>query len=455
MYHSLIDGWEEWALLNPDNIDVFLSYSSRRRAAAEHFARTLEAYGYDVWFDYKLIEGADFAFQLDERLRSAKVTLVMWCSLSVESHWVHEEADLATTLGRLLPVLMEPCDLKLGTRRLQYEDLKSWDGAPDSAALNEVLDALTRKTGKAPVIDHEKLVKVEADWIRAKRLTFGQYEVLPQQPQSRQTASTPVSVLEKQAPHRGAVGTVARSLIHPGKLTIGVFPYPPLTCGDDPHAMSGPWPMMAQAVAEHLGLEPEYRLTSFADLLENAYSSVDVVMSVFDTPRRRAYFDFSRPINRVALMGICREDLTDVSEDGLRAGNYRVLVQKGEVGWEFMSDEAPQAVAKKRMTSVDSIDGAEVLSLLRTGRYDLALMDGVSCLNFLSDPAHSGGLRLAFEMPLNMFESGIAVRKTSGLDLSQMNPVIHEIRNRPAYLEVESMALRGFERVLKRTGLRS
>jgi len=101
-------------------IDSFLSYSSRRRPAAEHMANILEARGYNVWFDYKLIEGRDFAFQLDDRLRAARLALVLWCSMQVESRWVHEEADLAETLGKLLPVKMESCELKLGTRRLQH-----------------------------------------------------------------------------------------------------------------------------------------------------------------------------------------------------------------------------------------------------------------------------------------------------------------------------------------------
>lgn len=440
-----------------DNMDVFLSYSSRRRPAAAHFARVLEAYGYDVWFDYKLIEGADFAFQLDERLRTASATVVLWCDLSVASEWVHEEADLAKSLGRLVPVLMEPCELKLGTRRLQYEDLKDWDGSPGSSDLNEVLNALARKTGKTAVVNHEKLMKADAQWIAAGRPSFSGFEVLAEQaPGEHQNARSekPDNVRPADA-RRPSGAAMAHSLIQPGKLTIGVFPYPPMISGDDPEAMSGPWGMMARSLAESLGLTPDYRFTSFADLIENAYFSVDVVVSVFDTPRRRAYFDFTRPFNRVALMGICREDLVDVSEDSLRAGSYRVLVQKGEVGWEFMNDEAPQAVSKKRVTSVDAIDSAEVLSLLRLGRYDLALMDGVSCLNFLRDPTLSQGLKLAFDMPLNMFDSGVAVRKTSGLDVVKLNAMVSDIRNRCDYLEVEGVALRGFERVIKRNGLRA
>jgi ABC-type amino acid transport substrate-binding protein len=439
-----------------DEVDIFLSYSSGRRSAVEHVARTLEAYGYTVWFDYKLIEGRDFAFQLDDHLRSARLTIVLWCPLSVNSRWVHEEADLAATLDRLLPVKMEKCELKLGTRRLQYEDLTDWDGAPRSKHINELLNAISTKIGKTPVIDHAKLATAEEMWIASGRLTFAQHSMESDHNRLRSGPSGPssVSIQPPVAPHASASSTAVHSLIRPGKLTIGIFPYPPLSVGAEPDAMSGPWPMLANALAAELGLQAEYRFTSYADLLENAYASVDVVVSVFETPRRRRYFDFTRPINRVGLLGLCRDAVGSVAEDGLRSGQYRTLVQEGEVGWEFMVDEAPRAIANKRVVSVDAVDGVEVLTMLKAGRYDVALIDALSCMNFLADPELSNGLRLAFDAPLNMFDSSVAIRKTSGLDLSQVDKIVGDLRNRPEYLEAEQEALRGVERIVRRVGLR-
>lgn len=450
-------------MLNPDqDIDVFLSYSSRRSKAAEHLARTLEAYGYLVWFDYQLIEGRDFAFQLDDRLRSAKLSVVMWCTYSVESRWVHEEADLAESLGRLLPVKMEECQLKLGTRRLQYEDLTAWDGSPSSPRLEGLLQAARRMTGKPPVLNHALLKQLERDWQANGRPNFKQMQVTPQRDSDSRANATPSTGQIEQAIEKSRVpihsaahpSTATHSLIKPGHLTIGLFPYPPLNCGDDPGNMTGPWADMARALASELGLEPRYRFTSFSDLLENAYSTVDAVVSVFDTERRRQYFDFSRPINRVGLLGICRSDFEVINEDDIREGRYRILVQEAEVGWEFVHDEAPRAIEMKKVVSVDAIDGAEVLQMLKTGRYDLALIDAVSCINFLKEPTLSEGLRLAFEVPLNMFDSGIAIRRTSGLNLDLINEVVIDVRNRPDYRANEVRALQGFERTVKRVALR-
>lgn len=40
--------------------DIFISYKSERRSAAEHVGRTLELCGYTTWFDYGLLSGRGF-----------------------------------------------------------------------------------------------------------------------------------------------------------------------------------------------------------------------------------------------------------------------------------------------------------------------------------------------------------------------------------------------------------
>jgi TIR domain len=49
--------------------EIFISYKSERRRAAEHLAETLRRYGYTVWFDYQLVKGRNFALQIDARSR--------------------------------------------------------------------------------------------------------------------------------------------------------------------------------------------------------------------------------------------------------------------------------------------------------------------------------------------------------------------------------------------------
>ncbi len=146
--------------------EVFISYKSERRAAAEHLAEVLERHSYSVWFDYGLIKGDDFDFQLDMQLRDAKAVIVLWCSMSVESRWVSREASLAANLKTLLPTKIEECDLKLAHFTADYVDLRSWDGSPRSHTLDELFQELTRLTGRAPQPDWAALSEYEKTWRR-------------------------------------------------------------------------------------------------------------------------------------------------------------------------------------------------------------------------------------------------------------------------------------------------
>src|SRR3954449_12765891 len=98
-------------------------------------AAVLKCYGFSVWFDYQLIKGRDFALQIDHEVRQAKALVLLWCSRSVSSPWVVEEADLAQHLGILVPVKIEACELPLGFRRQDYINMAEWDGAPRSHVL--------------------------------------------------------------------------------------------------------------------------------------------------------------------------------------------------------------------------------------------------------------------------------------------------------------------------------
>jgi hypothetical protein len=144
--------------------DVFISYKSDRRNGAQHLARILELNGYSVWFDYGLLSGRDFGPQIEREIRAAKAVIVLWCSLSRESRWVLEEADLAERLGTLTPVWLERVDPPLGFGRADTIDLTAWDGAPRSYTLDRLLMEVARRVGRDPTPSFRGLQEYEATW---------------------------------------------------------------------------------------------------------------------------------------------------------------------------------------------------------------------------------------------------------------------------------------------------
>jgi predicted NACHT family NTPase len=146
--------------------EIFISYKSERRLAAEHFAEVLKRYGYEVWFDYQLVKGHDFTQQIERKVRAAKALVVLWCSRSVSSRWVREEVYLADKLGILIPVMIEPCEIPFGFQLADTIDLTQWDGAPRSHQLDPLIDALEGRIGREAAQDRRGLIEYEATWRR-------------------------------------------------------------------------------------------------------------------------------------------------------------------------------------------------------------------------------------------------------------------------------------------------
>src|ERR1700738_3832824 len=144
--------------------DVFISYKSERRSAAQHLSRILDLNGYSVWFDYGLLSGIDFGRQIEREIRAAKAVIVLWCSLSRDSTWVLEEAHLAQKLGTFTPAWLERVDLPLGFGRADTIDLSVWDGAPRSHLLDRLLSEIARQVGRDPVQQFRGLVAYEESW---------------------------------------------------------------------------------------------------------------------------------------------------------------------------------------------------------------------------------------------------------------------------------------------------
>jgi hypothetical protein len=162
--------------------DVFISYKRERRAAAEHVAEILKRYGFDVWFDYALVKGRDFAQQIEQMIRSSNVLVVLWCKKSVGSRWVQEEVDLAQQLEILIPVKIEPCELPVGNRRIDCINLADWDGGPRSRELDNLILEIGKRLGRVPNPDFIALKEYDSTWRRFGAPPLSAFALDPETP---------------------------------------------------------------------------------------------------------------------------------------------------------------------------------------------------------------------------------------------------------------------------------
>ena len=144
--------------------DVFISYKSERRNAAQHLKRILELHGYSVWFDYALLTGRDFARQIETELTAAKAVVVLWCARSVQSEWVINEAYYAKEHAKFIPVWIEQAPLPFGFQRDDTINLTEWDASPRSPDLDRLFDQIAHLVTRDPVPDMKGLREHEANW---------------------------------------------------------------------------------------------------------------------------------------------------------------------------------------------------------------------------------------------------------------------------------------------------
>lgn len=132
-------------------LDVFISYARSNRPVAQKLADALEAQQLRVWWDSDLSAGSEFAEVIEDRLRDARVVLVLWSADSVRSAFVRDESSRAMRSNKLMPLRIEAVDLPLGFGQLHTLDLLDWEGDTDSPAFQKVVSEIRlRGAGQAP-----------------------------------------------------------------------------------------------------------------------------------------------------------------------------------------------------------------------------------------------------------------------------------------------------------------
>ncbi|CAA6821927.1 MAG: TIR protein [uncultured Thiotrichaceae bacterium] len=122
--------------------DIFISYSRKDKPWVEKLASSLEAEGYDVWWDPEILPGQDFETVIRQSLEGAKCVITVWSQSSISSHWVKEESSYALERRVLVPVLYQAIKPPMPFGRIHTADLQGWKGKTSDPRYQQLLRAI-------------------------------------------------------------------------------------------------------------------------------------------------------------------------------------------------------------------------------------------------------------------------------------------------------------------------
>lgn len=195
-------------------------------------------------------------------------------------------------------------------------------------------------------------------------------------------------------------------LITEGTLTVGTdTPFPPFEIGQPPD-ISGYDIEVMNAIADQLGVTPEYTDTAFDTIFRDVASGqYDIAAAASTiTPGRQKTVDFSDPYYEAqqALLVAEGSDITSVDD----LSGKIVGAQDGTTGETYANDETDASEVR------GFPEGPDAVSALVTGQVDAVIIDQPVAADAVEK---QGGVEIAEEIPTN---------ELYGFAMSKENPAL-------------------------------
>ena len=131
--------------------DIFISYKKEDRSFAELVVAALERQGFSVWWDQDITPRESWDGIIQREAEAAKALVVLWTPRSIASEWVRAEASFGRSRNKLIPLMLEACELPIAFSMVQAANLAGWRGDPDHPEWRRALSWIADQCEKQPV----------------------------------------------------------------------------------------------------------------------------------------------------------------------------------------------------------------------------------------------------------------------------------------------------------------
>jgi hypothetical protein len=147
-----------------DMADIFVSYARSDQKIIRPVVDLLEAEGWSVWWDMRIVGGDRWDETIEREIAAARCVVVVWTPNSFDRQWVHLEAHHGHHRGILVPILIGVEKPPFAFGLVQARDLTGWDGMIRTAAAVQVL-ADVRRVLEGQKLDWEPVGRSRAEII--------------------------------------------------------------------------------------------------------------------------------------------------------------------------------------------------------------------------------------------------------------------------------------------------
>lgn len=238
------------------------------------------------------------------------------------------------------------------------------------------------------------------------------------------------------------------------RLRVGYLHYPPFTVAPsaDDEPPTGLYVDLITKLCESEGVLPAFEQVRFSSAIAMIQQDrVDVVLSIFQTPRRARSVDFAAFLHSVSVSGVTRRQEDRVtSQADLVALPLKFVVCREEIGHEILEDQLKIPVGQ--MTIIDTSNIADIIEMVAAKKADVAIADGLSCQHGLAARGAEGPKLkpILRRRPLYLCPNGVMVAKGQNALAEWLDRGIKRLRDEPQFRKAEDAALEEFHGIINR-----
>jgi ABC-type amino acid transport substrate-binding protein len=220
----------------------------------------------------------------------------------------------------------------------------------------------------------------------------------------------------------------------------------------DDEPPSGLYVDLIRLLCESEGIIPVFEQVRFSSaILEIQRDSVDVVLSIFQTPRRARFVDFTAFLHSVSVSGVTRRQEERVSsQSDLVALPLKFVVCREEIGHEILEDQLK--IPSKQLTIMDTSNISDIIEMVAAKKADVAIADSVSCQHGLAGRGAEGPRLkpILRRRPLYLCPNGIMLAQGQDALSNWLDRGMKRLRDTPEFRRTEDIVLDEFNGMINR-----